>query len=101
MYFLSWIVVGLITGCLTGRLLTGGGYGPIMDIVMGIAGALGVGSIVRLAGSPAQGGLFLTSLAAMFGAAIVSGVTAYANGNRRYVLATASTTGTPVRRTQC
>ena len=89
MYLVSWIVLGLITGSLTGKLLTGGGYGPIMDIAMGIAGALGGGSMVLLAGSQAQGGLFLTSLAAMFGAAIVSGVTAYANGNRRYVLATA------------
>jgi hypothetical protein len=35
MYFLSWIVVGLITGWLTGKALTGGGYGPIMDIVNG------------------------------------------------------------------
>jgi uncharacterized membrane protein YeaQ/YmgE (transglycosylase-associated protein family) len=59
MYFLAWIVVGLITGSLTGKLLAGGGYGPMMDIVMGIAGALGGGSIVRLAGSPAYGGLFL------------------------------------------
>lgn len=98
MYFVSWTILGLITGSLTGKLLTGGGYGPIMDIVMGIAGALVGGSIVRLTGSQAQGGLLLTRLAAMFGAAIVSGITAYANGNRRYVLATASAPG---RRTQC
>jgi len=38
MYFLSWIIIGLITGWLTGKLLKEGGYGPIMNIVMGIAG---------------------------------------------------------------
>ena len=73
MYFLSWIVVGLIAGWLTGELLTGGGYGPIMGAGMGVAGALAGSSIVRLTGSPAYGGLFFTGLAATFGAAILTG----------------------------
>jgi uncharacterized membrane protein YeaQ/YmgE (transglycosylase-associated protein family) len=31
MYLLSWIIVGLITSWTTGKLLTGGGYVPIVD----------------------------------------------------------------------
>jgi uncharacterized membrane protein YeaQ/YmgE (transglycosylase-associated protein family) len=79
MYFLSWIVVGLITGWLTGELLTGGGYGPIMDSVMSGAGALAGGSIVGLTGSSAYRGPFFTGLAAMFGAASLIGLAAYAD----------------------
>jgi uncharacterized membrane protein YeaQ/YmgE (transglycosylase-associated protein family) len=84
MYILSWIVIGLVTGWLTGKLLIGNGYGPILDIVMGIAGAIGGGFIMRLASSPAHGGLAYTSLAALMGAAIMTATTAYANGRKRW-----------------
>ena len=84
MYFLAWIVIGLVTGWLTGKLLIGNGYGPILDIVMGIAGAIGGGFIMRLASSPAHGGLAYTSLAALMGAAILTATTAYANGRKRW-----------------
>ena len=84
MYLLAWIVVGLITGRLTGRLLEGGGYGPIMDAVMGTAGALAGGFIMRLSVSPAHGGLLSTTLAAILGSAILTALAGYVNGNRRY-----------------
>jgi uncharacterized membrane protein YeaQ/YmgE (transglycosylase-associated protein family) len=51
MYFLSWVIVGLVTGWLTGKLVREGGYGPIVNIVMGIAGAVAGGFIARLASS--------------------------------------------------
>ena len=35
-----WIVVGLIAGWLAGKVMKGGGYGILMDIVLGIAGAI-------------------------------------------------------------
>jgi uncharacterized membrane protein YeaQ/YmgE (transglycosylase-associated protein family) len=84
MSILSWIVIGLVAGWLTGRLVVGNGYGPIVDIVMGIAGAIGGGFIMRLVSSPAHGGLAYTSLAALLGAAILTATTAYANGRRRW-----------------
>ncbi len=84
MYFLSWIVIGLGTGWLTGKLVVGNGYGPNMDIVIGIAGAIGGGFIMRLASSPAHGGVAYTSLAALMGAAILTATTAYANGRKRW-----------------
>lgn len=84
MYFLSWIMVGLITGWLTGKLVTEGGYGPIVNIVMGIAGAVAGGFIARLASSPAQVGLAYTVLAAILGAAILTGINAYASARKRY-----------------
>ena len=62
MYFLSWIIVGLITGWLTGKLVREGGYGPILNIVMGVAGAVAGGFVALLASSPNYSGLAYTSL---------------------------------------
>jgi uncharacterized membrane protein YeaQ/YmgE (transglycosylase-associated protein family) len=40
MGILSWIIVGLIAGWLAGKVMSGGGYGLIGDIVVGIIGGL-------------------------------------------------------------
>lgn len=40
MSILSWIVVGLIAGWLAGRVMRGGGYGLIGDIIVGVVGGL-------------------------------------------------------------
>lgn len=40
MSILAWLVVGLIAGWLTGQVMRGRGYGVVMDIVIGIVGAL-------------------------------------------------------------
>ena len=84
MYFLSWVIVGLVTGWLTGKLVGEGGYGPIVNIVMGVAGAVAGGLIATLASSPNHDGLVYTSFAALLGAAIVTGINAYASGRKRY-----------------
>ena len=40
MGFLAWIVVGLIAGWLAGQVMKGGGYGVLIDIVLGILGGV-------------------------------------------------------------
>ena len=50
MYILWWIIVGLIAGWLTGKLMKGSGYGAMMDIVVGIIGAVIGGWIMRAVG---------------------------------------------------
>ena len=40
MSFLAWIVVGLIAGWLAGQVMKGGGYGVLVDIILGILGGL-------------------------------------------------------------
>lgn len=40
MTFLAWIVVGLIAGWLAGRVVRGGGYGLLGDIIVGVVGGL-------------------------------------------------------------
>jgi uncharacterized membrane protein YeaQ/YmgE (transglycosylase-associated protein family) len=84
MYFLSWVIVGLITGWLTGKLVREGTYGPIVNIIMGVAGGVAGGFVARLTSSPDHSGLVYTSFAAMLGAAVVAGINAYASGRKRY-----------------
>jgi len=41
----AWLAVGLIAGWLAGKVVTGGGYGVVIDIILGLAGAF-VGGFV-------------------------------------------------------
>jgi len=50
MGFIEWIVVGLIAGWLAGKVMKGGGYGIIVDIVLGILGGVLGGWIFRSLG---------------------------------------------------
>ena len=59
-HLLVWLVVGLVAGWLAGKVMTGHGFGIIVDILVGIVGAfIGgymaglVGIAVRLLGPPA------------------------------------------------
>jgi uncharacterized membrane protein YeaQ/YmgE (transglycosylase-associated protein family) len=62
-----WVVVGLIAGWAAGKIMKGGGYGTVMDIVLGIVGAVVGGWLLGLLGISA-GGLIGTILVAIVGA---------------------------------
>ena len=62
-----WIVVGLIAGWAAGKIMKGGGYGPVMDIVLGIIGAIVGGWLLGALGIHA-GGLIGTIVVAIIGA---------------------------------
>ena len=71
--FIWWIIVGLIAGWLRGKIMSGGGYGPIMDIIIGIIGALLGGFIMsHIFGAAASGGLIYSIVVALFGAIILT-----------------------------
>jgi uncharacterized membrane protein YeaQ/YmgE (transglycosylase-associated protein family) len=40
MGFIAWILAGLIAGWAAGQIMKGGGYGPLMDILLGIVGGI-------------------------------------------------------------
>jgi uncharacterized membrane protein YeaQ/YmgE (transglycosylase-associated protein family) len=84
MYFLSWITVGLVTGWLAGKILKGNAYGPFMNIVMGIGGAVAGGLLMRSAGLGRYAGNIITTLVAMIGAALLTILLGFANGRRIY-----------------
>ena len=71
MSLLWWILVGLIAGWLTGKIMKGGGYGFIVDVILGIVGAVVGGFIAQAIGISPQGGLIYTILIAIGGAVIV------------------------------
>lgn len=68
---LWWIVVGLIAGWLTGKIM-GGGKGVVGDIILGVAGALVGGWIMRLLGGTGHGGTIYTILVATGGAILLT-----------------------------
>ncbi len=84
MTWLWWIIVGLIAGWATGRIMKGSGYGPIMDIVLGIVGAVIGGWIMTTLGI-GGGGLIWTIIVAIIGAVILVWVVRLVTGNRTAV----------------
>jgi len=65
-----WILVGLIAGWLAGKVMKGGGYGVVMDIVLGIAGAILGGWVFGVLGLHA-GGTIGSIVVAFVGAVIL------------------------------
>lgn len=81
--FIWWIIVGLIAGFLTGKLMKGSGFGALMDIVVGIVGALIGGFIMsHLFGEASSGGLIYSVLVAIGGAVILTFLLRLVTGNR-------------------
>ena len=71
MYFLYIILVGLIAGWAAGKIMKGSGYGVLMDIVLGILGAVVGGWVMNVLGFYASGGLIPSILVAILGAVIL------------------------------
>jgi len=69
-----WIVVGLIAGWAAGRVMKGGGYGVMADIVLGIVGGVVGGWVIGLLGI-GSGGFIWSILVAILGAVILIWIT--------------------------
>jgi uncharacterized membrane protein YeaQ/YmgE (transglycosylase-associated protein family) len=65
------IIVGLIAGWATGKIMKGSGYGVITDILLGIAGAIIGSRVLGLLGIYTSGGLIPNILVAIVGAVIL------------------------------
>jgi uncharacterized membrane protein YeaQ/YmgE (transglycosylase-associated protein family) len=68
---LMWLIVGLIAGFLASRVMRGGGYGLIGDIVVGIVGAFLGGWLAGLLGIGGSYGLIGSIVIAFIGACIL------------------------------
>ena len=84
MYLLAWIFIGAVVGWGTGRIFQGNGYGPFMDVFMGVGGAVGGGLVMRSGGFGGDAGTIVTTLVAMICAALLTVLAAYVNGRRIY-----------------
>jgi uncharacterized membrane protein YeaQ/YmgE (transglycosylase-associated protein family) len=75
MSILAWIVVGLIAGWLAGQLMKGGGYGVLVDIILGILGGVVGGWIFGALGIWHGGGMIGSIIVAFVGAVILVAIT--------------------------
>jgi uncharacterized membrane protein YeaQ/YmgE (transglycosylase-associated protein family) len=80
MYLPAWMVIGAVIGWGAGRIFHG--YGPLMDILMGIGGGVVGGFAMSFAGLGGYGGGIITTLVVMVGAVLFTVLGAYVNGRR-------------------
>src|SRR5947208_15532733 len=78
---LWWLVVGLIAGFLASRVMSGGGYGLIGDIVVGIIGAIIGGWLAGFLGIGSYG-LIGTMVVAFIGVLILIAIVHAVSGGR-------------------
>ena len=72
MSILSWIILGVIAGFLGSKIVNKSGQGLVLDIVLGIVGAIVGGLIFSAFGASGVTGLNISSLiVAVIGAVVV------------------------------
>lgn len=72
MSFLAWIVLGLISGFIASKIVNQSGSGAVMDIVLGVVGAVVGGWLFNTIGHVGITGLNLYSiLVSVVGAVVV------------------------------
>ena len=82
--FIAWIIIGIIAGWLTGKLMRGAGFGVLMDMVVGLVGAL-VGGFVSSHlgfGTTGQHGMIMSIVIAVIGAVLLTFLLRLNTGNR-------------------
>jgi uncharacterized membrane protein YeaQ/YmgE (transglycosylase-associated protein family) len=75
MGIIEWIIVGLIAGWLAGKVMKGGGYGVLVDIILGILGGLLGGWLFGVLGIWHGGGILGSIIVAFIGAVILVAIT--------------------------
>jgi uncharacterized membrane protein YeaQ/YmgE (transglycosylase-associated protein family) len=71
-HLIAWLLVGLIAGALAGRVVEGGGFGVLGDIVVGLVGAFIGGLILHaLTNSDVAGSFIGECIVAFVGACLL------------------------------
>jgi uncharacterized membrane protein YeaQ/YmgE (transglycosylase-associated protein family) len=81
---IAWIIIGVLAGWLTGKLMKGSGFGFFMDMVVGLLGALVGGFLSSHLGLGGVGehGLLISIVIAVIGAVILTWLLRMITGNR-------------------
>jgi uncharacterized membrane protein YeaQ/YmgE (transglycosylase-associated protein family) len=69
------IVVGLIAGWAAGQIMKGGGYGMIVDIILGIVGGFVGQWLLGVMGFATSGGIVADIIVGIIGAVVLVGIT--------------------------
>jgi uncharacterized membrane protein YeaQ/YmgE (transglycosylase-associated protein family) len=79
---IAWIIIGLIAGWLTGKIMKGSGYGFFMDMIVGLVGALVGGFLSSEIGLGGVGehGLIVSIAIAVVGAVILTWIVRLISG---------------------
>ncbi|WP_266158235.1 GlsB/YeaQ/YmgE family stress response membrane protein [Dyella silvatica] len=68
---LAWLIIGAVAGWLAGKLVKGGGFGLVVDIIVGIVGAFIGGWLAGVLGIGLGGGWIASIITATVGAVIL------------------------------
>ncbi len=71
MSIIAWLVVGLVAGFLASKVVNKTGEGLVMDIVLGVVGAVVGGFLFRTFGASGATGINLYSILVAFVGAVV------------------------------
>lgn len=71
MSWLGWIIIGAIAGWLAGKLMRGGGFGLLVNILVGIAGSVIGGRVFGLLGMSVGSGVIPSFVTALIGAVLL------------------------------
>ena len=71
MNLLGFLVIGLVAGWAAGKIMKGAGYGVLVDILLGIAGAIFGSWVLRVLGIYTSGELVPSILVAILGAVLL------------------------------
>jgi len=71
MGFLYFIIIGAIAGWLAGKVMKGGGFGLLMNMVLGIIGGVVGGWVFGVLGISTEGGLLGSLITSVVGAILI------------------------------
>lgn len=71
MEFLYFILIGAVAGWLAGQVMKGGGYGLVMNIILGIVGGFLGGWLFGVLGLNTSGGLMGSLITSTVGAIVL------------------------------
>ncbi len=81
---IAWIVIGIVAGWLTGKVMKGSGFGFFMDMLVGLIGAVVGGFAATHLGiaGPGQQGMLISILIAVVGAVLLTLILRLVSGGR-------------------
>ena len=70
-HIITWLIIGFIAGALAGRLVRSRGMGCVLNIAVGLAGALIGGELLHLVGPAVITGSILDDIVVAFVGAVI------------------------------
>ncbi|MGO3327852.1 GlsB/YeaQ/YmgE family stress response membrane protein [Gordonia sp. (in: high G+C Gram-positive bacteria)] len=80
--WIGYLIIGAIAGFIAGKIVNGGGSGILMNIVVGVVGALIGGFLLSFFLDTASGGWWFTLFTAVLGAVILLWIVGLFQKNR-------------------